>query len=72
MEGDLVSLTMLGKACGYSSLSFESSLRLVDLMRGLDESPSGLTIVGRIQIRLRWTRRTRHSLSAGKRVRTPQ
>jgi replicative superfamily II helicase len=35
-EGDLVHLTLLGRACGTSSLSFESSLRLVELMAQLD------------------------------------
>jgi helicase len=32
LEGDLIHLTLLGRACGASSLSFESSLRLVELM----------------------------------------
>ncbi|WP_295459219.1 DEAD/DEAH box helicase [uncultured Thiodictyon sp.] len=32
-EGNLVHLTLLGRACGASSLSFESSLRLVELMK---------------------------------------
>lgn len=31
-EGELVHLTLLGRACGASSLSFESCLRLVELM----------------------------------------
>lgn len=35
-EGILIHLTLLGKACGASSLSFESSLRLVELMGRLD------------------------------------
>lgn len=35
-EGELMHLTLLGRACGSSSLSLESSLRLVELMRGLD------------------------------------
>jgi len=35
-EGDLVHLTLLGRACGASSLSFESSLRLVELMKQLN------------------------------------
>lgn len=35
-EGDLIHLTLLGRACGASSLSFESSLRLVELMGRLD------------------------------------
>ena len=33
-EGDDVRLTLLGRACGRSSLSFASALRLVDLVRG--------------------------------------
>ncbi|WAL81597.1 DEAD/DEAH box helicase [Pandoraea sp. XJJ-1] len=35
-EGDLIHLTLLGRACGASSLSFESSLRLVELMGRLN------------------------------------
>ena len=35
-EGDLIHLTLLGRACGSSSLSFESSLRLVELMGHLN------------------------------------
>lgn len=35
-EGDLLHLTLLGRACGASSLSLESSLRLVELMRQVD------------------------------------
>lgn len=35
-EGDLIHLTLLGRACGSSSLSFESSLRLVELMGRLN------------------------------------
>jgi len=35
-EGDLIHLTLLGRACGASSLSFESSLRLVELMGRAD------------------------------------
>ncbi|MHB1099824.1 MAG: DEAD/DEAH box helicase [Burkholderiales bacterium] len=35
-EGDLLHLTLLGQACGSSSLSFESSLRLVELLQGFD------------------------------------
>jgi helicase len=34
-DGDLVHLTLLGRACGSSSLTFESSLRLIELMRHL-------------------------------------
>ena len=35
-DGDLIHLTLLGRACGSSSLSFESGLRLIELMRPLD------------------------------------
>lgn len=35
-DGELIHLTLLGKACGSSSLSFESALRLVELMAQLD------------------------------------
>jgi helicase len=35
-EGDLIHLTLLGRACGASSLSFESSLRLVEVMGQLN------------------------------------
>jgi len=35
-EADMVNLTLLGRAVGNSSLSFESGLRLVELMRGFD------------------------------------
>lgn len=35
-EGDLLHLTLLGRACGASSLSFESSLRLVEIMGQLN------------------------------------
>jgi replicative superfamily II helicase len=33
-EGEDVRLTLLGRACGRSSLSFDSALRLVELVRG--------------------------------------
>lgn len=35
-EDDLIYLTLLGRACGSSSLSFESSLRLVELLKQID------------------------------------
>ena len=35
-EGDFVNLTLLGRACGSSSLSFESSLRLIEQIRTLN------------------------------------
>jgi helicase len=34
-EGGLLHLTLLGRACGSSSLSFESALRFVELLRGV-------------------------------------
>lgn len=42
-ERDLIHLTLLGRACGTSSLSFESSLRLVELMGRLNvaQTPPG-------------------------------
>ncbi len=35
-DGELIHLTLLGRACGASSLSFESSLRLIKLVRQLN------------------------------------
>ncbi|WP_046658759.1 DEAD/DEAH box helicase [Lysobacter capsici] len=35
-DGELVHLTLLGRACGASSLSLESSLRLVELLQQVD------------------------------------
>jgi helicase len=35
-EGEQLQLTLLGKACGRSSLSFESSLRLVEILKQRD------------------------------------
>ncbi|MBS1706739.1 MAG: DEAD/DEAH box helicase [Armatimonadetes bacterium] len=35
LHGNSLSLTLLGKACGKSALSFESSLRLVALVKGV-------------------------------------
>ena len=34
-DGEFVRLTLLGRACGNSSLSLESSLRLVELLKGV-------------------------------------
>lgn len=50
-EGDLIHLTLLGCACGASSLSFESSLRLVELMGRLDvaQTPPGY-ILAMVQV----------------------
>ena len=48
-QGDLIHLTLLGRACGSSSLSFESSLRLVELMRGLDAGTPALHVLALVQ-----------------------
>lgn len=37
-EGEYVNLTLLGRACGSSSLSFDSALRLVELLRNIGGS----------------------------------
>jgi replicative superfamily II helicase len=37
-EGNLIRLTLLGRACGSSSLSFESGLRLIELSENLNAS----------------------------------
>jgi helicase len=51
MEGDIVHLTLLGKACGASSLSFESGLRLVELMKQIDSSRTSATnVLAAIQV----------------------
>jgi len=42
-EGELIHLTLLGRACGASSLSFESSLRLVELMKQLNAAQTSPT-----------------------------
>ena len=44
-EGELIHLTLLGRACGASSLSFESSLRLVELMKQLNAAQTSPTQV---------------------------
>lgn len=50
-EGDLIHLTLLGRACGSSSLSFESGLRLIELMRPLDAAHTDpLQVLGIIQV----------------------
>ena len=49
-EGDLIHLTLLGRACGSSSLSFESSLRLIELMRQVDPAETHpLQLLGIVQ-----------------------
>ena len=50
-EGELIHLTLLGRACGSSSLSFESSLRLIELMKQLNAAHSHpLQVLGIIQV----------------------
>ena len=50
-EGDLIHLTLLGRACGSSSLSFESSLRLIELMRQLNAGQADpLQVLGIVQV----------------------
>jgi helicase len=49
-QGDLIHLTLLGRACGSSSLSFESSLRLVELMRGLDAGAQAMQVLALVQV----------------------
>ena len=50
-EGDLIHLTLLGRACGSSSLSFESGLRLIELMRTLDPAQTEpLLVLGIVQV----------------------
>ena len=50
-EGDLVHLTLLGRACGASSLSFESSLRLVELLRPLNAATTPpAQVLGMVQV----------------------
>lgn len=45
LEDDIVHLTLVGRACGASSLSFESGLRLVELMKQIDISRTPATHV---------------------------
>jgi replicative superfamily II helicase len=50
-DGDLVRLTLLGRACGSSSLTFESSLRLIELMRQLDIARTDpVKVLGVVQV----------------------
>lgn len=50
-ENDIIHLTLLGRACGASSLSFESGLRLVEIMRQLDAAhPQPTRIIAMIQV----------------------
>ncbi|WP_137390417.1 DEAD/DEAH box helicase [Rhodoligotrophos defluvii] len=50
-DGDLIHLTLLGRACGSSSLSFESSLRLIELMRQLNAAQTDpFHVLGLVQV----------------------
>lgn len=50
-DGDLIHLTLLGRACGASSLSFESSLRLVEMMKSIDAAKTlPIHVLGVVQI----------------------
>ena len=50
-HGELIHLTLLGRACGASSLSFESSLRLIELMRQLNVAQAdAVQVLGIIQV----------------------
>ena len=50
-EGDIIHLTLLGRAVGAPSLSFESGLRLVELMRRVDIANTPATqILGIVQV----------------------
>lgn len=50
MQDDMVHLTLLGKACGSSSLAFESSLRLVGLLRETNIAVDEISILALIQV----------------------
>lgn len=50
-ESEFLHLTLLGRACGASSLSFESALRLVELLRSLDVDKTPATeLVALVQV----------------------
>lgn len=48
--GDNINLTLLGKACGKSSLSFQSVMMLVEKLKHLSGQLSAIELVGLIQI----------------------
>ncbi|PJZ49205.1 DEAD/DEAH box helicase [Leptospira saintgironsiae] len=51
LEGDFIHLTLLGRACGSSSLSFESSMRLVEILKEIDTSKiSPVHLLGILQV----------------------
>jgi len=50
VEADTISLSLLGRACGRSSLSFESAMRLIEIVRGLQPAlVSATNLVGLMQ-----------------------
>ncbi|MBK3333443.1 DEAD/DEAH box helicase [Burkholderia pseudomallei] len=50
-EGGIIHLTLLGQAVGASSLSFESGLRLVELLRGINVAATpAAQILGLVQV----------------------
>ena len=48
-EGDAVRLTLLGRACGSSTLVLSSAMRAVELLRLVGPDLSGLTLVALVQ-----------------------
>ncbi|EQA45177.1 DEAD/DEAH box helicase [Leptospira broomii serovar Hurstbridge str. 5399] len=51
LDGDFIRLTLLGRACGSSSLSFDSSMRLVEILKGIDISRvSPIHLLGILQV----------------------
>jgi replicative superfamily II helicase len=48
VAGDMVSLSLLGRACGRSSLSFASAMRLVDIVKAI--TPGSLNAVNLIAL----------------------
>ncbi|HAU3625179.1 TPA: DEAD/DEAH box helicase [Legionella pneumophila] len=50
-EGEQIQLTLLGRSCGNSSLTFESALRLVDLVRAFSSwELDSMTLTALVQI----------------------
>lgn len=50
-ESEFLHLTLLGRACGASSLSFESALRLVELMRSIKPDNTPVTeLIALVQV----------------------
>lgn len=50
-QNDLVQLTLLGRACGQSSLSFDSSMRLIEAVRDASgEKLDAFQLVGMLQV----------------------